>query len=75
MYIIMIYSKLCMINTLKKEKKIDKWSETVIFESYDDTRLNIIDIKNFNISRETGVITRKGYESSFYKNLMDNLII
>jgi hypothetical protein len=33
----MIYTRLCMINTLKKEKKIDKWSEIVIFESYDDS--------------------------------------
>ena len=51
------------------------FTQANIFESYDDTRLNIIDIKNFDISRETGVITRKGYESSFYKNLIDNLSI
>ena len=62
------------LNSLYKSNFL-LFTQANIFESYDDTRLNIIDIKNFNISRETGVITRKGYESSFYKNLMDNLIV
>ena len=43
-------------------------------ENYKSSAYSKINIKDFEISRETGVITRKGYRSVFYKNLMENLI-
>lgn len=43
-------------------------------ENYKSSAYSKINIKDFEISRETGVITRKGYKSVFYKNLMENLI-
>lgn len=49
------------------------FTQANIFESYNDPGLTIIKIKNFNITRETGVITRKGYQSLFFDKLMENL--
>ena len=43
-------------------------------ENYKSSAYSKINIKDFEISRETGVITRKGYKSVFYKNLMENLL-
>ena len=43
-------------------------------ENYKSNAYSKINIKDFEISRETGVITRKGYKSVFYKNLMENLL-
>ena len=43
-------------------------------ENYKSSAYSKINIRDFKISRETGVITRKGYKSVFYKNLMENLI-
>lgn len=50
------------------------FTQANIFESYIDPGLTIIKIKNFNITRETGVITRKGYQSLFFDKLMENLV-
>ena len=49
------------------------FTQANIFESYNDPRLEILNIHDFNITRETGVITRKGYQSSFFTKLMKNI--
>jgi DNA-binding transcriptional LysR family regulator len=49
------------------------FTQANIFESYNDHRLEILNIHDFNITRETGVITRKGYQSSFFTELMKNI--
>ena len=49
------------------------FTQANIFESYIDPGLTIIKIKNLNITRETGVITRKGYQSLFFDKLIENL--
>jgi DNA-binding transcriptional LysR family regulator len=55
------------------ESSLLLFTQANIFESYNDPRLAILNIKDFNITRETGVITRKGYQSLFFKELMQNL--
>ncbi|MDC6451636.1 LysR family transcriptional regulator [Alphaproteobacteria bacterium] len=42
-------------------------------ESFKSNLFSRVNINNFEISRETGVITRKGYKSVFFENLMLNL--
>ena len=51
------------------------FTQANIFKNYNDPRLKILNIHDFNITRETGVITRKGYQSSFFNILMKNLSI
>ncbi len=43
------------------------------FENFKSKSYSKIEIKNFEVSRETGVMTRKGYKSVFFDNLMQNL--
>ena len=49
------------------------FTQANIFESYNDPRLAILKIQNFNITRETGVITRRGYKNLFFEELIKNL--
>ena len=49
------------------------FTQANIFESYNDPGLDILNIRDFEITRETGVITRKGYQSTFFNELMKNL--
>lgn len=57
------------------ESSLLLFTQANIFESYNDPHLNILKIDDFNITRETGVITRKGYKSLFFNQLMKNLKI
>lgn len=62
------------LNSLYKSSLL-LFTQANIFESYDDPRLKILKIRDFNIIRETGVITRRGYQSLFFKELVTNLDI
>ena len=42
-------------------------------ETISDKSIEILDIKDFDIYRDTGVITRKGYNSSFFQTLLENI--
>jgi hypothetical protein len=39
----------------------------------DSTSLSQINIKDFNLMRDSGIITRKGYKSYFLEELLENI--
>ena len=44
-----------------------------VYSAPDSTSLSQIKIKDFNLIRDTGIITRKGYKSFFLQELLENI--
>ena len=60
------------LNSLKNSSSL-LFTTLKATETINDSSIKILNIEDFNINRETGAITRKGYKSSFFSLLIDNL--
>ena len=60
------------LNSLKNSSSL-LFTTLKATETISDKSIEILDIKDFDIYRDTGVITRKGYNSSFFQTLLENI--
>jgi hypothetical protein len=66
-------------NSLRIALKVVENSSMLLFTASpvnsapDSTSLSQINIKDFNLIRDTGIITRKGYKSYFLEELLENI--
>ena len=60
------------LNSLKNSSSL-LFTTLKATETISDKSIEILNIKDFDIYRDTGVITRKGYNSSFFQTLLENI--
>ena len=66
-------------NSLRLALKVVQNSSMLLFTASpvdlapDTSSLSQIKIKDFNLKRDTGIITRKGYKSHFLEELLKNI--
>ncbi len=60
------------LNSLKNSSSL-LFTTSKALDTITDASIKVLKINDFNIFRDTGVITRKGYDSSFFNLLIKNL--